>query len=46
MILYDKKGNSFDVPHPIDVTEWLATGEYSLDKPEEKKRTQKQSEES
>lgn len=42
--LYDKNGKEYNVPHQIDVEEWLKTGEYSLEKPEEKKTRVKKSE--
>ncbi len=32
-ILYDKNGKSFNVPHTVDVKDWLATGDYSETKP-------------
>lgn len=35
--LYDKSGKEYNVPFQIDVDEWLKTGDYSLEKPEEKK---------
>ena len=31
--LYDKNGKSFNVPHTVDVKDWIATGDYTLDKP-------------
>jgi hypothetical protein len=31
--LYDKSGKEFNVPHAVDVKEWLESGEFSLDKP-------------
>jgi len=30
MKLYDKKtGKEYNVPHPIDVNEWLASGDFT-----------------
>ena len=31
--LYDKSGKEFNVPHAVDVKDWLASKEYSLEKP-------------
>ena len=31
--LYDKNGKEFNVPHAVDVKDWLATGDYSEEKP-------------
>ena len=31
--LYDKSGKEFNVPHAVDVKDWLATGDYSEEKP-------------
>ena len=41
-IVYDKTGKGFEVPHPIDVNEWVAAG-YSKEKPKAtpKKATRK-----
>lgn len=35
-IVYDKKGNAFEVPHQVDVKGWLDAG-YTLEKPKTKK---------
>lgn len=35
-IVYNKKGEGFNVPHAIDVKDWIQAG-YSLEKPEEEK---------
>ena len=32
-LLYDKDGISYNVPHAVDVKDWLASKEYSLEKP-------------
>jgi len=37
MLLYDKNGKAYDVPHAVDVNEWLATKKYSKKKPNSKK---------
>lgn len=31
--LYDKNGKEYNVPHAVDVKDWLNTGDYSLEKP-------------
>ena len=35
-LIYDKDGNEVKMPHAIDAKEWVATGEYFYEKPEEK----------
>jgi len=37
MLLYDKNGKAYDVPHAVDVNEWLASKKYSKKKPNSKK---------
>ncbi len=41
MILYDKNGKAFKIPHQIDVDEWMATGNYSIEEPKEKRTRNK-----
>lgn len=36
VVVYDKQGNEFKVPHSIDVKDWLDAG-YTLENPKEKK---------
>lgn len=33
MILYDKNGNEYNIPHAIDAREWVASGEYFFSNP-------------
>lgn len=42
-IVYDKKGDSHDVPHAIDLKDWLDNG-YSLEKPSKKAPIKKETE--
>ena len=37
MKVYDDKGVEYDVPHLVDVAEWIGAG-YSKDKPVPKKK--------
>lgn len=41
-ILYSKSGEKVDVPHAIDVKEWLAEG-YTLTKPAAKRKVSSKS---
>ena len=41
MVVYDKSGKEFKVPHAVDRKEWLATGNYFVENPKAKKTTQK-----
>ena len=36
--LYDKNGKVFNVPHAVDVKDWLESGEYSLEQIKGKKK--------
>lgn len=38
--VYDKKGNEYNVPHAVDVKEWLDGG-YTLEAPKTKSVKQK-----
>lgn len=39
-IVYNDKGEGFNVPHAIDVKDWIKAG-YSLEKPKEKPKSTK-----
>jgi thioredoxin-related protein len=39
MLLYDKNGEEYDVPHVVDQKEWIKTGNFFKEKP--KKQTAK-----
>ncbi len=40
MKLYDKNGKGYNVPHAIDVKEWIATGKYSEKNPKAEAKKQ------
>ena len=37
--LYDKAGKGYNIPHAVDVKEWLATGKFFKENPKEKQPT-------
>jgi hypothetical protein len=39
IIVYDKKGNEYKVPHKIDLKDWLDNG-YFLEKPKPVKKVE------
>jgi len=39
ILLYDKAGKEFKIPHAIDAKEWIATGKFFLDNPKDKTKS-------
>ena len=43
--LYNKNGKKYNVPHAVDVKDWINSGDYSLENPKKSKPTTKKTKE-
>ena len=39
ILLYNKAGKEFKIPHAIDAKEWIATGNYLLENPKDETKS-------